>query len=161
MQLGTPSACSLRCCSGRAARVHEAILSRHMTKPVSVRRLTKADAERFAALRREVTADNPIPMGLSLEEELGRPMEGFRAQLSYPEPNAAFGAFLEDELVGSAAVAWPSKLPSSRHKVNLWGVFVAPGSRARGIGRALVQRASGSRVQQRRTASEPSRVCAQ
>jgi len=112
-----------------------------MSNPVHIRRLNEADAERFAALRREVTADNPVPMGLSLEEELGRPIEGFRAQLSYPEPNAAFGAFLENELVGSAAVAWPSKFPSSRHKVNLWGVFVAPRARGRGTGRALVQSA--------------------
>ena len=103
--------------------------------------MTASDAESFSALRRAVTADNPIPMGLSLEEELTRSIEGFRAQLSYPEPNAAFGAFRNDELVGSAAVAWPSKFASSRHKVDLWGVFVTPGARGRGIGRALVREA--------------------
>ncbi len=32
-------------------------------------------------------------------------------------------------------------LPSSRHKVNLWGVFVSPRFRGQGIGRALVERA--------------------
>jgi len=112
-----------------------------VNEALHIRRLSEADAERFAALRRAVTTDNPIPMGLSLEEELARPIEGFRAQLAYPEPNAAFGAFLQDELLGCAAVAWPSKLPSSRHKTNLWGVFVAPGARGRGIGRTLVQHA--------------------
>ena len=112
-----------------------------MSEVFLIRRMTESDAEQFANLRRAVTADNPVPMGLSLEEELTRPIEGFRAQLSFPEPNASFGAFVGEELVGSAAVAWPSKFPSSRHKVNLWGTFVAPTARRRGIGRALVQRA--------------------
>ena len=106
-----------------------------------IRQLGADDAEAFSKLRRELTADNPIPMGLTLEEELTRPLQGFRDQLAYPEPNAAFGAFHSDELVASAAVAWPSKLPSSRHKTTLWGVFVSPRYRRKGLGRAVVQRA--------------------
>lgn len=107
--------------------------------PFLIRRLTPEDAEGFSALRREVLADNPVPMGLSMEEELARPLQGFRDQLSYPEPNAAFGAFIGDLLVGSSAIAWPSKLTSSRHKANLWGVFTSPRFRRQGISQALVQ----------------------
>jgi ribosomal protein S18 acetylase RimI-like enzyme len=106
-----------------------------------IRQLAAADVQAFSALRREVTADNPVPMGLTLEEELTRPLEGFREQLSFPEPNAAFGAFVGSELVGSAAVAWTSKFASSRHKVTLWGTFVSPRYRRRGIARALVEKA--------------------
>lgn len=115
-------------------------MNQHIAE-LQIRRLTATDAEAFSALRRKVTQSNPVPMGLSLEEELARPIQGFRDQLSYPEPNAAFGAFVKEELVGSAAVAWPSKLPSSRHKTNLWGVFVAPANRGVGIGRRLVAEA--------------------
>ncbi len=106
-----------------------------------LRQLGADDAQAFSILRREVTADNPVPMGLTLEEELTRPLPSFREQLSYPEPNAAFGAFVAGELVGSAAVAWPSKFASSRHKVTLWGVFVSPRYRRLGIARTLVSRA--------------------
>ena len=106
-----------------------------------LRQLGATDAEAFSTLRREVTADNPVPMGLTLEEELTRPLQGFREQLSYPEPNAAFGVFVGTELVGSTAVAWPSKFPSSRHKVTLWGTFVSPRYRRRGFARMLVSRA--------------------
>jgi ribosomal protein S18 acetylase RimI-like enzyme len=106
-----------------------------------VRQLASTDAEAFSALRREVTADNPIAMGLTMDEELSRSIEGFRTQLSFPEPNAAFGAFLKDRLVGTAAVAWPSTFLSSRHKADLWGVFVSPLFRRCGIGRALVGKA--------------------
>jgi len=108
---------------------------------LTIRQLTSADAEAFQKLRREVTADNPVPMGLTLEEELSRTLEGFRDQLSYPFPNAVFGAFVSGSLAGTAAVAWPSKFPSSRHKTNLWGVFVTPTHRGTGLGRALVSRA--------------------
>lgn len=105
------------------------------------RQLTAADAEAFAQLRREVTAQDPVGMGLTLEEELTRPIEKFRDQLSFADPNAVFGAFVDGELVGTAAVAWPSRLPSSLHKVNLWGVFVSPRFRGQGIARKLVTRA--------------------
>lgn len=103
-----------------------------------IRRLVPDDAEAFSALRREVLADNAVPMGLSMEEELARPLQGFRDQLGYPEPNAAFGAFVGDALVGTSAIAWPSKLASSKHKANLWGVFTSPRYRRQGISRALV-----------------------
>ncbi len=107
----------------------------------TLRQLGADDAEAFSALRREVTADNPVPMGLTLDEELSRPLQGFCDQLSYPEPNASFGAFVGAQLVGSAAVAWPSKFPSSRHKVTLWGTFVAPQYRRCGLARMLVAKA--------------------
>ena len=109
--------------------------------PYRIRRLAAEDAEAFSLLRREVTAENPVQMGLTHEEELTRPLHGFREQLSFAEPNAVFGAFAAGELVGTAAVAWPSRRPSSRHKVNLWGVFVSPRYRRQGIGRLLVETA--------------------
>ena len=99
------------------------------------RPLTAADAEAFSSLRRLVTTENSVPMGLTLDEELTRPLQGFRDQLSYPAPNIAFGAFVGDVLVGCAAVAWPSKFASSRHKTTLWGTFVAPSHRRQGIAR--------------------------
>jgi len=106
-----------------------------------IRQLDAADAESFSRLRRELTHDNPIPMGLTMDEELSRPIEGFRAQLSSPAPNAVFGAFESDELVGTAAVSLYNNFPSSRHKALLWGVFVSPRWRRRQLGRSLVARA--------------------
>jgi hypothetical protein len=59
---------------------------------LTIRRLTGQDAEAFSALRRAVTAANPVGMGLSMEEELSRPIEGFRAQLASPAPSAVFAS---------------------------------------------------------------------
>ena len=108
---------------------------------VEVHQLGGADAEAFSVLRRLVTADNPVPMGLTLEEELTRPLQGFRDQLSAPAPNAAFGVFVDGQLRACAALAWTSRFPSSMHKALLWGCFVEPGFRGRGLGRQVVGRA--------------------
>jgi len=106
-----------------------------------IRQLGLADAEAFSELRRVVTTDNAVPMGLTLEEELTRPIQGFRDQLSAAAPNAAFGAFVDGQLRACAAVAWTSRFPSSMHKAVLWGCFVDPGVRRQGLGRRVIARA--------------------
>ena len=107
---------------------------------VEIRQLGAADAEAFSALRRVLVADNPVPMGLTMEEELGRSLQGFRDQLTAPAPNAAFGAWVDGQLRACAAVAW-TRFPSSMHKAQLWGCFVDPVFRRTGLGRRIVERA--------------------
>ena len=100
---------------------------------VKIRRIGADDAAAFSALRREVTRDNPVPMGLTLEEELTRTLDGFRAQLSSARPNAMVGGFLGDELAATAAVSRAGQFPSSHHKMVMWGVFTSPRYRRRGL----------------------------
>lgn len=106
-----------------------------------IRCLTAQDAEAFSALRRAVTAENPVAMGLSLQEELARPLDGFRAQLGAPAPSAVFGAFVDAELVATAAVSPTSRFGSAAHKRVMWGVFTKPSKRRLGLSRALVETA--------------------
>lgn len=106
-----------------------------------LRRLAPHDAEAFSQLRSEVTSDNPVPMGLTLQEELSRPIEGFRSQLAAPAPNAVFGVFVSGELVATAAVSLASPFASSRHKMLMWGVFTSPRFRRQGLARKAVEHA--------------------
>ncbi len=108
---------------------------------MNIRCIGADDAEAFSALRREVTLENPISMGLTYEEELTRTLDGFRAQLSFSHPNAMFGSFVEGELAATAAVGYTSKFPSSRHKMLMWGVFTSPRYRRRGLSRQVVETA--------------------
>ncbi len=108
---------------------------------VKIRRLGADDAAAFSALRREVTRENPVPMGLTFEEELTRTLEGFRAQLSAPLPNAVFGSFVEGELAATAVVSRSGQFPSSHHKMAMWGVFTSPRLRRRGLSRQVVNAA--------------------
>lgn len=111
-----------------------------MTKvTVHIRRMTEADDPQLAALRREVAKDNSTSMEPTLDEELSGSFEAYRAQLALPEPHTAFGAFLQDQLVGLVVVTWPGALAVSRHKAVLWGVVVLPHLRRHGLARRLVQ----------------------
>lgn len=105
-----------------------------------LRRLTAEDAEAFSALRRLVAADNPVPLGLGMQEELARPLQGFRDQLGAPT-NVVFGAFVGATLAATAALAPSEPFASSRHKLVLWGTFVAPTHRRQGLGRLVVAQA--------------------
>ena len=105
---------------------------------VNYRTLTSADAPAFSALRRAVVADFPLGMGLTLQEELARPLSGFEEQLSAAPPNAVFGAFVGGELVATSGISWPSTNPSGAHKSVLWGVFTEPRFRRRSLSRYLV-----------------------
>ena len=109
--------------------------------PFEIRRLTAEDAEAFSTLRRAVTAGNPAQMGLSLEEELSRPIEGFRAQLASALPNAVFSAFVGPVLAATAAVSRTGQFGSTEHKMVMWGVFTHPVFRRRGLSRAAVRAA--------------------
>ena len=106
-----------------------------------MRCITADDAEAFSALRREVIRENPVQMGLTYEEELTRTLDDFRAQLAFSHPNVMFGSFIEGELVATAAVGYTSKLPSSRHKMVMWGVFTSPRYRRQGLSRQIVEAA--------------------
>jgi RimJ/RimL family protein N-acetyltransferase len=108
---------------------------------MKIRRLGADDAAAFSALRREVTRENPVPMGLTFEEELTRTLDGFRAQLSLPLPNAVFGTFIEGELTATAAISRAGQFPSSHHKMVMWGVFTSPRFRRRGLIRQVVETA--------------------
>jgi RimJ/RimL family protein N-acetyltransferase len=108
---------------------------------IETHQLDATDAEDFSALRRAVTADNPVPMGLTLEEELSRPLQGFRDQLAAAAPSAAFGVYVDGQMRACAALAWTSRFPSSMHKAVLWGCFVDPAFRRIGLGKRAVGRA--------------------
>lgn len=112
-----------------------------VAQSIKIRRLEAGDAEAFSALRREVTRENPVPMGLTFEEELTRTLDGFRAQLSSPLPNAVFGGFVDGELAATAAVSRAGQFPSSHHKMVMWGVFTSPRHRRHGLGRQVVDAA--------------------
>lgn len=110
-----------------------------MAEGTTIRRLTPEDAQAFRALRLEALATSPEAFGSSYEEEVGLPLETIRSRLSGSGPNAVFGAFAGEELVGLAGFAAYERLKAS-HKGVLWGVYVRPAQRDQGLGRQLVQR---------------------
>jgi RimJ/RimL family protein N-acetyltransferase len=107
----------------------------------SFRHLTSEDAEKLRELRREVVAVSPVGMGTTLAEELQRPMEFFRSELSFQAPSRVFAAMSGDKLVATAGIRWPTTHPSGRHKTILYGVQTAPQFRRQSLARRLVNEA--------------------
>ena len=107
---------------------------------MTIRRLVPADAHVFQALRLRGLMEDPGAFASSHAEEVDRPI-GTVAERLAPKPDGAvFGAFEGAALVGITGVQREG-MRKLAHKAFVWGMYVAPGARCRGIGRALLERA--------------------
>ena len=104
----------------------------------AVRRLGPGDAEAFRALRLFALATAPAAFASSPEEDGTLSIETIKARLPLAGPNAVFGAFADDELVGIAGFVLSEKA-KHRHKGLMWGVFVSPRWQGHGLGASLVR----------------------
>ncbi|HEX6363334.1 MAG TPA: GNAT family N-acetyltransferase [Albitalea sp.] len=105
---------------------------------MQIRVLGPHDAVDFQSLRLRALADDPVAFASSYEEERDTPLATVAERLR-PLPDCAIvGAFDGRRLVGLAA--WQrEELRKLRHKGFVWGVFVAPSHRGRGLARALLE----------------------
>jgi len=106
--------------------------------PVKIKPLNATHAEAYRNLRLQALATAPEAFGASHAEEAARPLSAFAERINPPEPSRVFGAFAGNQLVGIAGFMVATS-PKSRHKGTLWGVYVAPEQRGRGIARGLVE----------------------
>jgi ribosomal protein S18 acetylase RimI-like enzyme len=107
---------------------------------MEIRQLTGADAAIFQELRLYGLQESPTAFGSSYEEEQKRPLEMVSERLE-EENSHVFGAFSKGgELVGVTGLYRETRV-RTRHKAFIWGVYVAPQHRGRGIGHALMEAA--------------------
>lgn len=120
----------------------------------SILPLTPADAEAYVALRREMLLDSPRSFGASPGQDKGSDVEHMRIALGQAE-FAVIGAF--GGVTGASGVGEvgahdekPSKLLAvaavlreapikRRHIAKIWGVYVTPSARGRGLAKRVVQ----------------------
>jgi ribosomal protein S18 acetylase RimI-like enzyme len=107
-----------------------------------LRELGAADDDAAWALRRRALGESPTAFGSHLDELPSLP--AYRALLEERRRTQAqrvVGAFMPDAtgeaLVGVVTVVRASRL-KSRHRADLYGLYVAPEARRVGVGRALV-----------------------
>jgi len=104
---------------------------------MKVRTLEPADASAAIALRREALSSFPLAFGASLEDDRGLSLEFMRSSLADVASSAVLGAFEGEALVGMVGIVRLEKL-KSRHRAMIWGMFVTPKARRRGVGAALL-----------------------
>ena len=103
-----------------------------------IRTLEPSDAELFYSFRLRGLKENPEAFGSTFAEESVMPAEVRRRHFHCTEENFVLGAFGdEDQLIGVAGFYRETHL-KLRHKGFVWGMYVAPESRGRGVGGALL-----------------------
>lgn len=105
---------------------------------MDVRLLQPGDAGLLRALRMQALHDEPHSFGASHAEMADRTEADFAAWIEKAPPGGIFGAFDDGSLVGMAGLLVHSSL-KQRHKGMLWGVYVQPTHRGRGLSTALVR----------------------
>jgi len=106
-----------------------------------VTRLSAADAPRYRALMLHAYAAAADAFTSTPEERAAEPESWWVARIADPAGlSQAFGAFVEDELVGTVTVEFASK-PKTRHKAHVIGMFVKESVRGLGVGMALAHEA--------------------
>lgn len=105
-----------------------------------IRALTPDDAASFSALRLRGLLEQPDAFASSHEEEAPWPLAEFERRLQ-PQPGAVtFGGF--DGAVLTAVVGLVREHHVKlAHKAFVWGMYVAPEHRRRGIGAAILRHA--------------------
>jgi RimJ/RimL family protein N-acetyltransferase len=108
---------------------------------MNIARLAASDARRYRALMLHAYAAAADAFTSTPEERAAEPDAWWVDRIADPKGlSIAFGAFHDDELVGTAAIEFSAK-PKTRHKALLIGMFVSEAARGLGAGRALVQAA--------------------
>jgi len=107
-----------------------------------IRPLTPADAPAYAALRRRMLIDTPWAFGGSPDNDFGIDAEHVAQQLNQPfyAILAAHAPDTPDTLVASVGLLRATR-PKHRHIAEIWGVFVEPDHRNRGLATRLMRRA--------------------
>jgi predicted adenylyl cyclase CyaB len=107
---------------------------------VNVRRLQPDDAPAHRALMLEAFAGHPEAFTSTADERAALPLAWWQARLAPGSREALFGAFVGDRLAGTVGLALEPRA-RTRHKALLFGMYVAPAYRARGLGGRLVDAA--------------------
>jgi RimJ/RimL family protein N-acetyltransferase len=103
-----------------------------------IRVLASSDVELFYPFRLRGLKEHPEAFGSTFAEESHQSVEVWRSRFHCTEENFVLGAFGEEsQLIGVAGFYRETHL-KLRHKGFVWGMYVAPESRGRGVGRALL-----------------------
>src|SRR5262245_20998325 len=108
---------------------------------MTIRELGDGDAEAYVALRREALVDAPLAFGASPQDDFVSSPAAVREQLRRAPDWALFGA-LDGGLIGAVGVFRDRRIKAA-HQAHVWGMYVVPAHRGRGIADALLQAAIG------------------
>lgn len=108
---------------------------------IRIAQLSAQHAPSYRALMLHAYASAEDAFTSSPQERAAEPQSWWIARIAEPKGlSHVFGAFLDDELVGTVTLEFQAK-PKTAHKAHLIGMFVSEAARGGGVGRALMQAA--------------------
>ena len=105
---------------------------------MEIRLLTPDDAAEWLRLRLEALEGDPEAFGASLEEHQSLSVDEVKRRLWSGEDAFVLGALEDQRMVGMAGFVREKGL-KTRHKGRVWGVYVSPAARGKGVGRKMLE----------------------
>lgn len=102
-----------------------------------IRMLNKQDAEAYQTIRLEALRVNPEAFGSTYEREAAFTVEEIGRRIAPEAGKFTLGAFEEDRLIGIVTFVRDNG-PKTKHKANLYGMYVSAECRGKGIGGKLL-----------------------
>lgn len=102
-----------------------------------IRMLNKQDAEAYQTIRLEALRVNPEAFGSTYEREAAFTVEEIGRRIAPEAGKFTLGAFEEDRLIGIVTF-FRDNGPKTKHKANLYGMYVSADCRGKGIGGKLL-----------------------
>lgn len=109
-----------------------------MNENISIRRLIAEDLSDFFNLRLEALLNSPTAFLASYEEERSLGAALYENSITqHKANNLILGAFSDQKLIGFIGVYQEEK-QKTKHKANIWGMYVQPSYRNQGVGKVLM-----------------------
>lgn len=110
--------------------------------PITIRQLTPDDTETFIVLRKAMLIESPASFGSDLASDRGSNPALVRKRLADRPHSATFGAFDDatGALIGALGFGRETRVKQA-HSASLWGMYVDPAHRRRGVARQLIRTA--------------------
>lgn len=106
-----------------------------------IRALAPDDLDEYVVLRAEALLDTPLAFAASPGDDFASSVDTLRESLKKAPDWMLFGAF-DGRMIGSVGLFRDRHLKAA-HKMHVWGMYVTPAARGRGVAMALLQAAIG------------------
>lgn len=107
--------------------------------PGQITRILQADdAQLFRAFRLAGLRESPASFGAGLADEVATSVDEVAARITPTEQSWVLGAFADPAALIGCIGWYRDKGTKVAHKSHIWGMYVAPAFRGKGIARALV-----------------------